>query len=81
MVLAIEYLHSQGIIHRDLKPENILLDRNRRIKLADFGLSEIGLTNKLTLKNQENGTQNLPKNPKCRLIGTPNYISPEVING
>ena len=25
MVLAIEFLHSQGVIHRDLKPENVLL--------------------------------------------------------
>ena len=29
----------QGIIHRDIKPENILLMADRRIKLADFGLS------------------------------------------
>ena len=39
IVLAIEYLHSHGICHRDLKPENILLDRNNRIKVADFGFA------------------------------------------
>jgi serine/threonine protein kinase len=47
LILAIEYLHSQNIIHRDLKPDNILLDNKGHIKLADFGLSEVGFNNKL----------------------------------
>lgn len=48
IILAIEYLHSSKIIHRDLKPENVLLDKCGHIKLADFGLSEVGLANKLS---------------------------------
>ena len=43
LVLSVEYLHKQGIVHRDLKPENILIDEFGHIKLADFGLSAIGL--------------------------------------
>ena len=62
------------------------------IKLADFGLSEVGLTNKLSLNNEyqvENIENNIstkrslsPKQQKKnRVIGTPDYIPPEVISG
>lgn len=36
-----EYLHKLNIAHRDLKPENCLLDQNKKIKIVDFGLSNI----------------------------------------
>lgn len=41
IVLALEYVHSQGITHRDLKPGNCLISADGHIKLADFGLSRI----------------------------------------
>lgn len=36
ILLALEYLHSNGILYLDLKPENILLHESGHIKLCDF---------------------------------------------
>ena len=38
---ALQYAHEQGVVHRDIKPENILLDKNGRVKMADFGIAKI----------------------------------------
>lgn len=63
---TIEYLHLQKhIVHRDLKLENILLDRDRKIRLIDFGFSEIFDENKLFDK----------------MVGSPAYVAPELAIG
>lgn len=66
---ALQYAHGQGIVHRDIKPENILLDKQGRLKIADFGIAKIaGVEAKgLSLTGARD------------VMGTPAYMAPEQV--
>ena len=66
---ALDYMHKRGIVHRDLKPENIMVDENDNIKLIDFGIALKEDARRLTFVNVSN------------MLGTPDYISPEQVQG
>lgn len=40
IVLALDYIHSEGIVHRDLKPENLMVSPKGYLKLVDFGFAK-----------------------------------------
>lgn len=69
VLLAIGHLHKNGYIYRDLKPENILIDSSGHIRLADFGLAK-----KLNIQDEESEERT------NTFWGTPEYLSPEIIN-
>ncbi|VDL82775.1 unnamed protein product [Nippostrongylus brasiliensis] len=39
---GVEYLHSNECMHRDLAARNCLINRERVVKISDFGLSRTG---------------------------------------
>jgi serine/threonine protein kinase len=43
---GLKYMHNNDVCHRDLKPDNLLVDKEFKIKIADFGCAtstELGL--------------------------------------
>ncbi len=66
---ALAYLHSQGITHRDLKPENVLIDGEGHLKIVDFGTALLTGARRLTWRHLSES------------VGTPDYMSPEQIQG
>lgn len=65
VVNGLLYLHSHHIMHRDISLSNLLLSWDMHVKIADFGLAT-------QLKR--------PDERHVTMCGTPNYISPEVVN-
>ena len=55
-----------GIVHRDIKPENIMVTKKGEVKVADFGLAQLGESN-----TEKKGVT----------MGTPLYMSPEQVTG
>ncbi len=64
---AVAYAHEHGIIHRDLKPTNVLMADGLRPVLSDFGLAQVTGTAHLTATGA--------------VMGTPNYMAPELMLG
>ena len=64
--LGMKYVHDRKILHRDLKPQNIFLTSGGLCKIGDFGVSKV-LKNTCELAHTQ--------------IGTPYYMSPEIMDG
>jgi serine/threonine protein kinase/tetratricopeptide (TPR) repeat protein len=59
--------HALGVVHRDLKPSNIMIDKDGNVRIMDFGIAR-------SLKGKGITGAGV-------MIGTPEYMSPEQIEG
>lgn len=67
---ALVYTHEHGVIHRDMKPENIIVVGRDDARIIDFGIA-------LLTTKRHTRWQIFP----APLIGTPNYMAPELFWG
>jgi serine/threonine-protein kinase len=59
--------HRLGVVHRDLKPQNIMVDEDGNARIMDFGIARSLRSEGITGAGV--------------IIGTPEYISPEQVDG
>jgi serine/threonine protein kinase/tetratricopeptide (TPR) repeat protein len=64
---GLEEAHRLGVIHRDLKPQNIMIDSTGNARIMDFGIAR-------SLEGKGITDTGM-------MIGTPEYMSPEQVEG
>ena len=64
--LGLKHVHDRKILHRDIKCQNVFITKQNIIKLGDFGIARV-------LRHTVEVTRSM--------VGTPYYLSPEIIEG
>ena len=64
---ALDHMHQRGVVHCDIKPHNVIILPNKKIKITDFGIAQLG----------GKSIQIAPD----KAVGTVYYVSPEQAQG
>ncbi len=82
MADALESAHAKGIVHRDIKPANLFLTDRGQLKILDFGLAKIGMSQ---TTQAADGGRTIAAGDELTspgsAVGTISYMSPEQARG
>ncbi len=77
--------HRVGLVHRDFKPANVLIDREGRVRVADFGLARPRATGPIVPPTLDDVLVPTSRSEAVThsgsLAGTPAYMAPELFEG
>jgi serine/threonine protein kinase len=65
---TVQAVHRAGVIHRDIKPSNVHLGEDGRVVLIDFGIA-------CSVREPHR------RRPAGTFVGSPPYVSPELLHG
>jgi len=70
IIKGLRAFHRKEMIHQDIKPENIMIDKHKRIKIIDFGSTQVAGLQEVHTPIE-----------RIHIEGTANYIAPELFDG